>query len=91
MNLTQSFDQMGVSSDFRKRKSFLYYDPYNEEANDSNSSMLRYAADDDLERASVVVNQFSEQFAKLNEESDTVNFIEQERMKQIGLLLHRLD
>jgi hypothetical protein len=31
--LTTKIDPLGVSMDFRKRKSYTYYDPYNEEAN----------------------------------------------------------
>lgn len=94
VTMTENVDSLGVSADFRKRKSFMYYDPYNEDANDTNSSMLRYAADDDLERASIVVAQFKVQFEKINEEikpHKSVGFIEHERMKQIELLLERLD
>jgi len=94
VTLTQNVDSLGVSADFRKRKSFMYYDPYNEDVNETNSTMLRYAADDDLERASIVVAQFQTQFEKINEEirpNKSVGFIEHERMKQIELLLERLD
>lgn len=56
--LTQQIDPMGVSMDFKKRKAYTYYDPYNEEANEEYHSMLRWSTADELSRASLVISQF---------------------------------
>lgn len=92
--MAQKIDPMGVTADFKKRKSFTFYDPYNEEANQEFHSILRWAQKDDLYRASLVIEQFKHQWTALNNEvkqnSSNVNFIEQERLAQTSELLDRL-
>jgi len=41
--MAQKLDPLGVSTDFEKRKSFTYYDPYNEKANEDYHSAIRWA------------------------------------------------
>jgi hypothetical protein len=96
VTLTQKIDPMGISMDFSKRKAFTYYDPYNEDANQEYHSLLRWTDNEEVSRASLVINQFRIQFDQLNKEikrsktGSQVNFIEAERLKQIEFLLDRL-
>ena len=92
VQLTSKLDPEGLSMDFTKRKSFNYYDPYNEEANEYQYSMLRWADKDDVYRASLVIDQFRNQLWHLNRElkHQKRNFIERERMDQCVILLDRL-
>ena len=93
VQLSQKIDPLGVSADFTKRKSFTYYDPYNEEANAS-SSMQSWGREEDIYRASLVVNQFKTQFKHLNSRITSkglkLSFIDKERLKQTDMLLERL-
>lgn len=43
VTLAKKMDPMGVTMDFKKRKSFTFYDPYNEEANQEFHSILKWA------------------------------------------------
>jgi len=57
VNLAFEVDPKGVSGNYRKRKSYQYYDPYSPEANSTTSSHLRYDDNEKL-RASLVVSHF---------------------------------
>lgn len=67
VTLTHKLDPDGISMNFKQRKAFNYYDPYNEEANEEIQTMLRWANKDDLFRASLVINQFKYQWEQINE------------------------
>lgn len=54
--MSHKIDPLGVTGDYTKRKSFTYYDPYNEEANNNYQSMQVWADDEDVYRASIVVS-----------------------------------
>jgi hypothetical protein len=41
--MAEKFDPLGVSADFKKRKAFTYYDPYNESKNSEFTSAIRWA------------------------------------------------
>jgi hypothetical protein len=75
VNLAFEIDSKGISSDYRKRKSYQYYDPYSPEANQSTASLLRWDGENNL-RASLVVAHFREQLKHITSEMKEMSFID---------------
>ena len=91
VQLVTEIDPSGSTRDFKKRKSFVYYDPYNPDRSAS-FAHLRYE-DEAKMRASLVVQQYADSLQDIKEEmkSNQASVANQKRYRSINEMLDRLN
>jgi len=90
VQMVSEVDPNGVSRDFAKRKSFVYYDPYNP---DSSASFAHLRYEDEAKmRASLIVQQHLEAIQEIETHLDSsrASVADFQRFESIKQMLDRL-
>lgn len=91
VQMVTEVDPSGSSRDYSKRKSFVYYDPYNPDKSTS-FAHLRYE-DDEKMRASLIIQSHHESLADIEKQirGQRSSVADKQRFDHIKLMLDRLN